>query len=53
MTPELYMYKNRDGGLVVLYSNDDAEACHVRNRGGPRGKLRGTSVVVGGSEEFI
>ncbi|CAN0425933.1 unnamed protein product, partial [Hapterophycus canaliculatus] len=28
MTPELYMYKNREGGLVVLYSNDDAEACH-------------------------
>lgn len=30
MTPELYMYKNREGGLIVLYSNDDAEACQVR-----------------------
>ncbi|CAN0249162.1 unnamed protein product, partial [Pylaiella littoralis] len=29
MTPELYMYKNREGGLVVLYSNDDAGACHA------------------------
>ncbi|CAM9279493.1 unnamed protein product, partial [Ectocarpus sp. 12 AP-2014] len=29
MTPELYMYKNREGGLVILYSNDDADACHA------------------------
>lgn len=29
MTAELHTYKNREGGLVVLYSNDDAEACHV------------------------
>ncbi|CAN0166151.1 unnamed protein product, partial [Laminaria digitata] len=29
MTPELYTYKNRAGGLVILYSNDESEACHV------------------------
>lgn len=29
MTPELYTYKNKEGGLVVLYSNDEKEACHV------------------------
>lgn len=29
MTPELYMYKNKEGGLVVLYCNDEREACHV------------------------
>lgn len=33
MTQELYTYKNKEGGLVVLYSNDDREACHVRCRG--------------------
>ena len=32
MTAELHGYKNREGGLVVLYSNDDAEACHVSRR---------------------
>eukprot|EP00752_Nemacystus_decipiens_P008894 g7939.t1 len=29
MTAELHTYKNREGGLVVLYSNDDAEACQA------------------------
>eukprot|EP00903_Cladosiphon_okamuranus_P010426 g9862.t1 len=29
MTAELHTYKNREGGLVVLYANDDAEACHA------------------------
>ena len=29
MTPELYTYKNKAGGLVILYSNDESEACHV------------------------
>lgn len=29
MTPELYKFKNKEGGLVVLYCNEEKEACHV------------------------
>lgn len=29
MTPELHTYRNKDGGLIVLYSSDDKDACHV------------------------